>query len=634
MQYISLIVGWLWITSFLYAQSKVPPDSLSLPAGQQSSTVSENRTLPAFDGRSDTLSTWRYDPEELGHLFYEDFAELFDNLPFTRTGRTGDVGYPVFLSLMGMPPRFLRLTVDGLVWPPGFYGQTNLTAIPQTVADAVAIHPVGGRLAFWSRPAFTRTTWTYLEYVDGPFGSDAVRLRFRRPLRKTLQTYWSAVFSNADGQPIATPNTKLQTKYEGFRIYGLLEKRLRPNSPFYLRYRFLKSVGEVTTAVPLFPEQFPYLINGKYKESHLAHFLELRRASPPPGSGDSAETPADWKIRVYFWEQREEYRDDTRGLLIQHRRARWALEGQKRWATARYRAGLTARAEYQTIRRTTIDAPVIADFQLQADAAWIPTERFHANARFLWQNRTSYTNQIHGQAGWSWRLSSWLIWAAGADWRVAVPEPGEYANTVPGVLLSNPRLQPMQMAALRSGFRLQKQKWRGAVYVAHYLIRRAFRLQPVEDLFQITNAGGRTAYPAVEGFFWWRPFRALVLKGWYSGRIQNPDAPFLFAPVPRQMLRAEMETSRDFFQHDLLVDFLLRISFYGDRPVLEQYDNPSLYTRLPGFWKIDGILKLHFKDAIIFLNYENITNQRADWRLYQPIRGRTFRLGVNWIFWE
>ncbi len=215
-----------------------------------------------------------------------------------------------------------------------------------------------------------------------------------------------------------------------------------------------------------------------------------------------------------------------------------------------------------------------------------------------------------------------------------MPEPGEYANSLPGILQRNDRLKPMRLSRIKWGMNYSRAAWQSELFVRFARIDRPFILTKHDSAYQFVNRGDALQYSSFGWQFKAILWKKLSLRLLANGHFENVSPTYLFWSMPFRNFRIEIGDGLYLFQRDIYAHLLLRAVYYGKRNVPQTLvpENLTLLQELPGFWQADAVLRLHFRDAIIFLNLQNIFNQEAQWRPLQPIRSRTFRLGLNWLF--
>ena len=609
-------------------------DSVQVQAAADSSRVRREKAvvLPASVLHQNPGMVNRQ-PEFIFSTFHEDLAELLEHIPSQRLARTGDYGLPAQVAVRGELPRFTRLYFDRSRWPVGLHGQTELMLFPQIFVDEVSIDHPQESLRFRNAELARLRTWTYVEYVNGPFGSDNINIRVRRPFSKKFRAAVALTFSNSDGQenedgsaaaatPFETGGLDVQFEYDIFAHYRL-------------RYRLLNMGTEIEKAVPLYFEQLTADDVDMRKESRLFHGIEF---SKPLAVMDTLLQSRDvdaWRVQLYGWDNREEFRSTNRTTFIQQRRIHAGAEAFWQFLKPQYRMSATARLENQDVRQSTIAAEQQWDAAVRADFATTLQKHLFARARLRWLYRERFSSYLDGSADVDYRWRSNTNISASYASRVIFPEPGEYGNVIPGVMAPAPSLQAMRLQQVRAGFRISRPSWEGSMYWRYSRIEQPFVLAWQDSLLQFGNAVQAQAYHSLDFSLTWRLRKNLNLKILTDDQIESMPRNYLFWRLPAQWLRVEAEFRHRVFE-DLLVDVSLGGRYVSER-LAPAFDFDSLSIAIEPqerFFLLDAMLKLYFKDAVIFLAGDNLLNYRGNWLPQRPIRDIRFRWGVNWLLWD
>lgn len=91
-----------------------------------------------------------------------------------------------------------------------------------------------------------------------------------------------------------------------------------------------------------------------------------------------------------------------------------------------------------------------------------------------------------------------------------------------------------------------------------------------------------------------------------------------------------------FFEGDLLAHALLRARYWHDRYHFYNFQQGEFL----GIWQggkgsmLDAEVRAFFRDAMIFMKFENITGIEDYWRPYVLMRSMTMKWGVSWALWD
>ncbi len=631
----SLIILFLLEIGAARAQVTSVSDSLRMtPARSDSLLPADSLQTAHWPVLSDSLqfafpAFWLFPREELCENIFEDSAELLAFLPGQVVFRGGDLGLPVELSSLGSPARFTRVRIDGLDWPVGFYGQTDLNPLPETAADEVRLDTASDALGLHSRWPDMRRMLVVSEYVRGPYGGDALRLRFSRKFSPKLDAYWGGTLAENDGQD-EVPGSG---SYTGDRIYGRTRYFLRPG--LILRYRFLKSRNETTATAPWSFDEMR--MDGSFlrKESRWLHSVELAGAALTDSS--AYDNPRDrWTLRLYSWDIREEARDREIDVWIRNRMLRSGVIGFKRFYLPGFSASLHARSEWQQIFSPTIDTG--GDLFENEITGEITTRDYAGYSGFL-----SGTVKIHSRFGTlpearfglAREFGEGITLYAAAARDVRLPQPGEYANAIPGIMARSDSLSEMQRIFSEIGAKAELANLRLAMRLRSGQYRDEFALTLSDTLLQLKNAADRTNFTTasfyLEAGSSWGGYAVLQMEG----RIRPNSEDYLYWYQPNYAGRAELAWNGMVFGGDLGVDILLRSRLVGERraPLLEKGRLPETVSYQPLIY-FDSELRLYFRDAMLFVNVQNIFNNGGEWRPGYPVRPLTIRTGVHWALWD
>ncbi len=626
-----MILLLVWVLPCWTMARQAPPADSSHTTSTDSATVASERVSSTALSLSLTPPFSRVVSfAEQNRYFFEEFAELFESWPGGQKIKLGDVGYPTYLALAGLPSRLTRLDFDHISWPEGIYGQINLTVLPETFADWIGLDPLHARLQFYSDARPVNTTWTYFEYVDGPFGSDALRVRFRRPLSQRLRTSWSATFANAE--PYLPTTIGTEADFNAQKYYGRFEYDLSKKRGWLLQHRFIKTVTERGAVGPVVFEEWPITLQARQKEYRLSHQIDLVKRGPQ--TDRLLERPvASWRLGLFFWDVRQEFRDDGRSSLYQHRRHFWGVRAQARLGKKAWQARIDARWQTIDFDSSSIRENRQQDGRLRLTGRWLLHDHWRLQGQLEAMYRTRFGAATNAGVELVLQLRPSLASVLALQRRTIFPEVGEYANYIPGVLAANFDLQPLRFSGFQWRVRGSMKTLEFQTALSYYSISQAFTLAWADSLFRMRNASTAVRYPAAEVFLSWRVLRRANLRLWLVRQFHDMIDSYLYWYLPQSFMRTEAEARFVLFGGDLPGAGVLRASYYGPRVVPQpEISTAAVQThRIGGFWQVDAALRLHFRDAIIFLNLDNVLDQQANWRDRQPIRGRTFRLGINWL---
>lgn len=577
-----------------------------------------------------------FERNELQNLLYEDVAELFQNLPGARVTRSADLGLFAQMGFFGAPPRFTEVQFDNIPWPKGFYGQSNLTAIPETFADELSISPQHLQLNFSSQPPLDSKPWTYLEYVKGPFDIDVFRVRFRRAFSERIRAYLGLTFSNSDGQQITLNGAQRGGPYDAKKFFFRTEYLL--NQDYRIRHRLINTDNDAVVATPFFFEELPDIIgtNARYKDTRIMNSLELAKTAQISDSAKNIGGEIDaWRFRIYNWVDREEYRDNSQGRFIQQKDNIFGGSLNSQLLKNNFSLSTFASAERSKITSPTIDLSTKKRFVAQTHAQARLDPHFYLDGEIRWLYHDDFGANLSGLGQITFSPGNAWHFYGKFERKISLPGPGEYANTLPSVLAPNQNLAVMELHKIESGLKWTHPKFRFFALFNRIKPRNSLVLNLSDTLLVFGNLVQTDPYFAYSMSGTWLPFRGFELVMNTDGAVENLPDNYTFWYIPKNNLTFDIKYSRSLFQNDLRVALMLRARYFGQRIVPEyQPRQLPITTLLPGGQFFDTELKLYYKDAIIFFRFENIFREKLDWRPQQPMRTRTFRYGINWRFWN
>ncbi len=595
-------------TTGLVSNTKIFVDSIAVP----------RFVLPLIGFATDTAA--------ISKNFFQDFIQLAgQTLPLIPV-ITGEVGQPRYLAAGDLPARAMSIVVDDVAWVPGVYGAVDLTSLPDAQVHKMeaggislreaALPPAPMPIHLVSDSLRYQTPFSRIDYAKGAFGADAVRIKFGRALGKRLAAYVNSTFSNAEAYAIAiTDSEQVAVKpYDGHKASVQLDYHL--SAPWKLRYRHFNTRNEAGISAPFFPEEWPGINEALHKEERLYHALELSNASRI-------------SLRGFFWQIKEELNDPAR--RVQHRlrdggvEMRWAKETEA-WAFKwQSRFGLEA------VKSDSID----------------DRERFYENVSIALGHRITPKLWLHLSSNLAhkkdWPLgaslqahlvnslsSSLTWWLSGGFWKIP-PALGERDNNL-SYLAPNGDLRAVALQRGEAGLRWQRERFdlqlllSGSVWQDRLIFRtnsRAF----------FNNNRSKSVLAAQLALNWEFASR------WHLGAIAAQAAnelprDYWFWHQPEGHGRVYLETQKSFFGGDL--EILSRVAgrFIGKRysPSLDTAAVKLLDHTLPKAAVLDFHIRLRHGDGALMFSWENLLDQKFDWRYNVPAPRRFLRWGFWWNF--
>ncbi|MGH7595622.1 MAG: hypothetical protein ACREOI_04685 [bacterium] len=625
------------LPALLQAQSQVKksaPDSLQISAADSArrdstrllinpksfvdSTATPVFFLPSVGFAADTAA--------ISKNFFQDFIHLAgQTLPLIPI-ITGEVGQPRYLAISDLPARAMSIAVDDVVWIPGVYGTVDLTSLPDAQINMLetggislreaALPPASSRIHLTGDSLRYQTPFSRIDYAKGALGADAVRLKFGRALGKRLAAYVNSTFSNAEAHAIAINDSEQVAvkAYDGHKASAQLDYHL--NAQWKLRYRHFNTRNEAGVSAPFFPEEWPGISRALHKEERLYHALELSDASRI-------------SLRGFFWQIKEELNDPAR--RVQHRLRDGGIE--MRWAkeTAAWVFEWQSRFGLEAVKSDSIN----------------DHERFyeHISAAWGWRITSKLWIYVNGDVAYKkeWpagaslqaqlvnRLSSSLTWwLAGGLWKIP-PALGERDNNL-SYLTANEDLQAVALQRSEAGIKWQQQRFElqlllvGSVWQDGLLFRANSR--------RLFNNNRSKSILAAQLALNWE-----FASSWHFGAIaaqtiNELPRDYWFWHQPEGYSRVYFEAQKSFFGGDLEILPRLAGRFIGKRY------SPSLNTAavelfdhtLPKAAVLDFQIRVRHGDGALMFSWENLLDQKFDWRYNVPAPRRFLRWGFWWNF--
>lgn len=541
--------------------------------------------------------------------------------------RTGGIGQPRYFATGMLPPRALDHFVDEVWWRPGVYGTADLAGLPDAAVDGIALNqlvPETGRQA--QSAAFLHFTTDSLryeipfsraEYVKGPLGGDATRVRFGRAFSRRLNGLLHLTINNADGF-VNRSGSFLPLPAEVFKAGARLDYRLNQN--WQARYRYWLVRAEAGVEAPFFPEEWQRSGNNRHKETRLYHALELNRRDQ-------------LRLRAFLWNIYEELNATV--VKIRHRVREAGIETSWQWQEESLAAIFTGRLSHEKLESPTIDdrgrlnaaaglklvVPLNERLALQTVA--------HAGYKPDWP--TGYTLAAAGIYRWT---SSWFAWL-GMEQRRIPPAPGEHSNSLR--LLARPaKLEAVTLQQALAGIAFERHS-----LAARLVFGRGWWHEGLVWSFQredttaaLRNDTAVVETPALQAQLRWRPLTHLAVGLHTAHALQQVPQQFWFWHQPRTYVHAYLASPWILFDHDLEVTPRLAARVIGERfsPAFSEDLGTVSFVHLATARVIDFQLQLRHGAGALFLSWENLLDRRWQWRAGVQEPGRAFRWGFWWRF--
>ncbi|KAA3616410.1 MAG: hypothetical protein DWQ05_11795 [Calditrichaeota bacterium] len=627
----------LFITTPLLQAQKVSTysDSLEIQAATIDSSVAGPKREPfvwqKFE-KPQQPALYVINRETIKSALFEDSGELLGQQPFFQVWRDGDSGLLSYASINSAPARFTEITIDGIPIPTGIWGQSDLTLLPETTLENISINPWTSSVLFQTDNQAPRRPLTFFEFVIGPYGSDAVRLRFKRTINPKWRVNLGASFANSDGQWF----TAGYGPFDANRVHGIVAYKFKPD--LEIRYRLLQSVNDATQSHPFFIDEYPQILGSRRDQRRFMNSMEMARIVQNADTTQHIKSFDKWNFRLYNWHLQEQY---SGGAFIKRyikpQSDYYGFSGYYRQYWRGIALKYQARLETRQLKNSffpELDNWQEADFNIEAQ------HRMGSKFNIAHQAQLRYHGQFATKPGWSsavsYKLSKSSKLSVAGSTKPVFPQPGEFAHTIDTVLSANADLENMQLSQLGVSFDYQKENFHFMLSGGQAFIQRPFELTLKDSLFRIENDADDVSYPFLSLATELRLFADIELKLSGNARFSTPDSSYLFSEMPSMNGSAEISYSRSLFKGDFLAQVLLRGRYWHDRFHFYDYNRGNFFTIWQGgkASMLDIELRGFFRDAMIFVKYENVTGINDLWRPDVPMRWRTMKWGVSWALWD
>ncbi len=635
-----LLVVFFLSARVLFAQiSHEParPDTLPKP-GADSAAVAATAPAQAISssgrtGRWQALrllnqaAVARADSQARAENLFEEVWQLgVRSLPLLPL-RTGGTGQPRYFATGMLPPRAVDHFVDEVWWRPGVYGTADLAGLPEAAVDGITLNqlvPEAGRQA--QSAAFLHFTTDSLryeipfsraEYVKGPLGGDATRVRFGRAFSRRMNALLHLTINNADGF-VNRSGSFVRLPADVFKAGTRLDYRVNQN--WQARYRYWVVRAEAGVEAPFFPEEWQRTGNNRHKETRLYHALELSHRNQ-------------LALRAFLWDIHEEL--NATAVQLRHRLREAGLETSWQRQGESLAAIFSGRVSYEKLESPAIDyrgrLNAAAGLKLVAQL----NERLalqtvaHAGGKPNWP--ASYTLAAAG----IYRLTpSWLVWL-GVEQRRIPPAPGERSNSLR--LLARPaKLEAVTLQHALAGIAFERRALAGRLVFGSGWWHEGFvwSLQRADTTAALRNDAAVAETPALQAQLRWRPLAHLAVGLHAAHALQEVPQQYWFWHQPRTYVHAHVASPWVLFDHDLELTPRFTARLIGERfsPDFSEALGSVSFMHLAKARVIDFQLQLRHGAGAVFLAWENLLNRQFLWRAGVRDPGRAFRWGFWWTF--
>ena len=596
------------------------PDSSALASPDTLARLDSTKTKAPSLFESPAVA-FRVAPARRAEFLFQDLSQLGDlTLPVIPI-ISGEVGQPRYYAGAELPARAISYFIDGIEWIPGVYGTVDLMSLPEAGFErlefgqpqASRAFPTGmaSQVRFETDTVRYEVPFTNVEYANGPFDADAVRVSFGRAFSPRLTGLLNATLSNTNGQFQGLP-------YEGHKATARFDYRL--NAIWRVRYRYFNSNNEAGLIIPFFPEEWPTLSGGFHKEVRLYHAVELAHRG-------------NLTARVYNWLIKEELNDRSR--KIKHQLRETGAEAVAGWQRKQFALTIQARLAGEKLSSATIHHRARMHQQVSANLGVRLSRRWWLYSSGYFRNKPDWPSGYAATLGGLIKLSqtSW-IWSSVGRWKIP-PSPAERDHSLE-VFSGEDRLRAVTLDYAQLGIRLDGKnaeiqlslgaaQWRDGYVLTDstdtggqglvnsvtrentFGLKVSMRFQPIANVF--AGVQGAHALSGLPGQFWF----------WHQSGAH---------------WRVYLEARRRLFDNTLEVLPRLSGRYLGERysPFFEAGRDFPTFKTLASAATLDFHLRLQYGNGAFFLSWENILNREFNWRVSVPDPGLVFRWGFWWKF--
>ncbi|MDZ7268204.1 MAG: hypothetical protein ONB48_10770 [candidate division KSB1 bacterium] len=573
------------------------------------------------------LAVARADSQARAANLFEDVWQLGANsLPLLPL-RTGGTGQPRYFATGTLPPAALDHFVDDVWWRPGVYGTVDLTGLPDAVVDGITLNQLvpdpaqpalsAAFLRFSTEGLHYDIPFSRAEYVKGPLGADATRVRFGRAFSRRMNALLHLTVNNADG--FVNPSGGLVRLPAGIFKAGVrLDYRLTQN--WQARYRYWVVSAEAGVTAPFFPEEWHRSGNNRHKETRRFHAVELARGEQ-------------MGLRAFWWALHEELNAIT--VKIRHRLREAGLETNWRGQRGAFAAIFSGRVSHEKV-----ESPII-DYAARLHAAAGLKLAVQLNEKLAVQAMARVRHSADWPAGYTLAVGgiyrpkpAWSLWL-GMEQRRLPPAPGERNNSLP-LLARSDRLNAVTLQHLQAGLAYERRGLTARLVCGNGWWQEGlvWSLNHADTTATLRNDTTVVVTPALHLELQWRPLTQLAAGFHAAHALRAVPQQFWFWHQPRTHVFAYVAVPWLLFDHDLELTPRFAARMIGERfsPDFSATPGRVNFTRLAPVRVIDLQLQLRHGDGAVFLAWENLLDHHFEWRAGAREPGRVFRWGFWWKF--
>ncbi len=551
--------------------------------------------------------------EETRELILEDAADFLALVPSVSVIDFGSLGQFSPFSFRGENPPSGKIYLDDLPLLEPIHGAVHVTNLPINVVDEIRFANLDA-LHFISHPFSPQRPYSKVIFRAGDWEYTDIGFTLSLPVTRRSQFFFSANRQELDGFRPAVAG------YKGVHVFAKLTHSFSPK--VRLNYAALLNDNDVEIPAPLLPDLAPTVSNAERRENRLDQNLNVQLGRQ-------------FAARLFFSNIEQRSFDDS--LLFKNRDVTSGVEIEKRirFGGHHFRIGGGARLDDLNSEQLGNRGDWLAHGLVKDEVSF--AERWRLSLQLQFEKHQDYSAALLPALNLSYQFSEKSKLWLSAHLTRRYPTFAERFWPTP-FFNGDPGLEAERRAAIELGAASQsisKIHLQAALFTTRADDWIGNAVQDAAQQFGPMNSGARTI-SGVGGKLTWKyaEFGEAGLSGSFWHVWEDDPIKSLF--VPEYKLYAYVEGGRLLFQKFVLAKIRLMGRLFGTR-VGWQYQTGSSVPTLRDLGTnavLDGQLSFQFHSARLLLSMENIFN-----RTYELTPGffmppQTFRLAIEWEFWD
>jgi outer membrane cobalamin receptor len=552
--------------------------------------------------------------EQTRELILEDAADFLALVPSVSVIDFGSLGQFSPFSFRGANPPSARIFLDDLPLLEPVHGAVHVTNIPINVVDEIRFANPNA-LHFISHPFSPRRPYSKVVFRAGDWEYTDIGVTVALPVTERSQFFFSANRQELDGfEPTIAG-------HKGVHVFAKLSHAL--SSKISLNYTALLNDNDVEIPAPLLPDLVPTISDAERRENRLDQNFKVLLGEQ-------------FAARLFFSNIEQRSFDDS--LLFKNRDVTTGVKIEKRlrFGGHHFCFGGGARLDDLNSEQLGNRSDWLAHGLVEDDFSF--AERWRLSLQLQFEKHQDYSAALLPALNLSYQFSNKnKLWLS-AHLTRRYPTFAERFWPTP-FFRGDPGLDVERSAAVELGAAsrsISKIHLAAALFTTRADDWIGNAVQDVAaQQFGPMNSGARTI-SGVDGKFRWTysQFGEAGLTGSYWHVWE--DDPIKSLLVPEYKLYVYVEGGRHLFQNFVWAKIRLMGRLFGTRAGRQYPTGSSLPTlrNLGTNAVLDGQLSFEFHSARLLLSMENIFN-----RTYELTPGffmppQTFRLAIEWEFWD